>query len=73
LGIFYFLKGRRFLIFPLGSGRHTLWQSFGLSVGLWGFANVCNVGWGFIVFLRVGEKNKINSLKFALSYQRAKI
>jgi len=25
-----------------------------------------------IVFLRVGEKNKINSLKFALTYQRAK-
>jgi hypothetical protein len=25
-----------------------------------------------IVFLRVGEKNKINSFKFALTYQRAK-
>jgi len=22
----------------------TLWQSFGLSVGSWGFGNVCNVG-----------------------------
>ncbi len=36
-----------------------------------GFANVCNVGWGFFVFLREGEKNKINSFKFALTYQRA--
>jgi len=22
----------------------TLWQSFGLGIGSWGFANVCNVG-----------------------------
>jgi hypothetical protein len=28
------------------------------------------VGWGF--FMWVGEKNKINSLKFAQTYQRAK-
>jgi len=49
----------------------TLWQSFGFSVGSWDFANVCNVG-GVSFFWRVGEKNKINSYKFALSYQKAK-
>jgi len=39
----------------------TLWQSFGFSVGLWGFANVCNVGGvSFFFFLRGEEKNKIN-------------
>ena len=36
-----------------------------------GLDNVPNVGW-VSFFLRVEEKNKINSFKFALSYQKAK-
>jgi hypothetical protein len=47
-------------------------HAFGLSVGLWGLANVLQCGRGFFLFSRVGKKNKINSLKFALTYQRAK-
>jgi hypothetical protein len=38
-----------------------------------GLGNECNVGRvSFFFFLREGEKNKINSFKFALSYQKAK-
>jgi hypothetical protein len=48
----------------------TLWQSLGLSVGSWGFANVCNVG-GILFFCAGGRKNKINSLQTAPPYQRS--
>jgi hypothetical protein len=34
----------------------TLWQSFGWSVGSWGFANVCNVGWVSFFFFAGGKK-----------------
>jgi hypothetical protein len=50
----------------------TLWQSFGFSVSLWGFANVCNVCGVSFFFFCGGRKNKINSIKFALSCQKAK-
>jgi hypothetical protein len=51
----------------------TLWQSFGLRFGLCGFANVCNVGGvSFFFFCGWEEKNKINSVKFAQSCQKAK-
>jgi hypothetical protein len=35
----------------------THWQSFGFSVGSWGFANVCNVG-GVSFFFFCGGKKK---------------
>jgi len=69
-----YLKKQDIIIKLLGVRRQncTLWQSFGLCAGSWGFANVCNVGGVSFFLLRVGEKNKINSIKFALSYQMAK-
>jgi hypothetical protein len=49
----------------------ALLQAFGLSVGKWGLGNVLQCGWGFLSsFLREGEKNQINSLKFALTFQK---
>lgn len=53
-------------------GKIALFGKLWFERRLVGLANVCNVGWGFRLLLRVGEKNKINSLKFALSYQKAK-
>jgi hypothetical protein len=44
----------------VGLQNCTLWQSFGLSVGLCGFANVCNVG-GVSFFSFVGGKKKQNN------------
>jgi hypothetical protein len=50
----------------------TFWQSFGFDVGSWGFGKVCNVGGvSFFLFCGWEEKNKINSIKFALSCQKA--
>jgi len=37
----------------------TFWQSFGCSVGLWGFGNVCNVG-GVSSFFAGGGRKKQN-------------
>jgi len=53
-------------------GKVALFGKLWFERRLVGLANVCNVGWGFNIPLRVGEKNKINSLKFALSFQKAK-
>jgi len=51
----------------------ALLQAFDLSVGSCGLANVLQCGMGFfLLFLREGEKNKINSIMFALPYQKAK-
>jgi len=42
-------------ITPVRKQDCTLWQSFGLSIGSWGFGNVCNVG-GVSFFFCGGKK-----------------
>jgi len=54
-------------------GKVALFGKLWLQRWLVGLANVCNVGGVSFFFLRGEEKNKINSSKFAPTYQRAKI
>jgi hypothetical protein len=46
-----------FKMLVVGRQDCTLWQSFGWSVGSWGFANACNVG-GVSFFFFAGGKKK---------------
>ncbi len=58
-------------IISLCVGKIALFGKLWFALRLVRLANVCNAGWGFNLLLRVGEKNKINSLKFALSFHKA--
>lgn len=62
-----------FLLTILLTGKSfvALLQTFGLWVGLRGFANVLHYGLCFFFFERGGRKNKINSINFVLTFQRA--
>jgi len=46
------------LLSKLNMENCTLWQSFGFSVGLWGFGNVCNVGRQLFQKMCGGQKIK---------------
>jgi len=45
----------------------TLCQSFGFSVGLWGFGNVCNVGRQLFKKCAVGKNKTFSRLECRLS------
>jgi len=47
-----------FTMVVMGRQDCTLWQSFGWSVGSWGFANVCNVGGASFFFFAGGKKKQ---------------